>query len=129
MSGKPAATLGSHHTCPMCSGTTPHIGGPIIQGAPNVLINGNPVATIGSVCTCAGGPDTVVTGNPTVLINGKAIACLGDMTAHGGVIVSGSANVIVSSSAPEPPRAVMPIDKIPFPEITFLDRIKAGLVG
>lgn len=69
MAGKPVATVGSNHTCPMCSGTTPHVGGPITQGITGVTINGKPVATIGSICTCAGSPDTIVTGNPFVLIN------------------------------------------------------------
>ena len=123
MAGKPAATVGSNHTCPMCSGTTPHVGGPITQGEPNVLFNGKPVATVGSLCICNGGPDTIVTGNPTVLINGKAIACVGDSSAHGGVIVSGSSNIIIGSKTPEPPTAIMPIKKIPFPKITFTNRV------
>jgi uncharacterized Zn-binding protein involved in type VI secretion len=123
MAGKPAATVGSNHTCPMCSGTTPHVGGPITQGEPNVLFNGKPVATMGSMCTCVGPPDMVVQGNPTVLINGKAVACVGDMTAHGGVIASGEANIIIGSKTPEPPTAIMPIKKIPFPKITLTNRV------
>ncbi|MBL3658285.1 PAAR domain-containing protein [Fulvivirga sp. 2943] len=123
MAGKLAATVGSNHTCAMCTGTTPHVGGPITQGEPNVLFNGKPVATIGSMCTCVGPPDMVVQGNPTVLVNGKPIACVGDMTAHGGVIVSGEANIIVGSSTPASPTAVMPIKKIPFPEITITNRL------
>ncbi|MBU2950778.1 PAAR domain-containing protein [Tamlana agarivorans] len=128
MSGKPAATLGSHHTCPMCSGTTPHVGGPIIKGEVNVLFNGKPVATMGSMCTCNGGPDTVITGNPSVLVNGKPIACLGDSTAHGGVIVTGEPNIMVGSSASKPTEA-MPAEKIPFPKITTVDRIKSVVIG
>ena len=129
MTGKPAATVGDNHTCLMCSGTVPHIGGPITQGSPNVFINDKPVATIGSICTCIGPPDTIVTGNPTVLINGKAIACVGDMTAHGGIIISGSSNVIIGSKTPSAPTAIMPIDKIPFPKITPINRIKTAVVG
>ena len=123
MSGKPAATVGSNHTCPMCSGTIPHIGGPITQGEPNILFNSKPAATMGSICTCVGPPDMVVQGNPTVLLNGKPIACVGDMTAHGGVIVSGEANIMISSKTPEPPTAIMPIKKIPFPKITLTNRV------
>lgn len=123
MAGKPAATVGSNHTCPMCTGTTPHVGGPITQGEPTVLFNGKPVATMGSMCTCVGPPDTIIQGNPTVLIGGKPIACVGDMTAHGGVIVSGSSNIIIGSKTPEPPTAIMPIKKIPFPKITLTNRV------
>lgn len=123
MSGKPAATVGSNHTCPMCSGTTPHVGGPITQGEPTILFNGNPVASVGSLCTCIGPPDMIVQGNPTVLVNGQPIACVGDMTAHGGVIVSGSPNIIIGSNSPKVPTAIMPITKIPFPEITLTNRL------
>lgn len=128
MKGKPAATLGSNHQCPMCNGIVLHIGGPITQGSPNVLINGKPAATIGSICTCIGPPDTVVTGNSTVLINGKPIACVGDMTAHGGIIVSGSSNVIIGSKGSQP-TSVMSIDEIPFPEIKLKDRVGAIVSG
>lgn len=129
MAGKPVATVGSNHTCPMCSGTTPHVGGPITQGITGVTINGKPVATIGSICTCAGSPDTIVTGNPFVLINGVPIACVGDMTAHGGIIISGEAGVTISSVTPDAPKAIMPKELIPFPEIKIIDRIKASVIG
>lgn len=122
MAGKPAATVGSNHTCPMCSGTTPHVGGPITQGEPTVLFNGKPAATMGSMCTCIGPPDTVVQGNPTVLVNGKPIVCVGDMTAHGGVIVSGSSNIIIGSGGSSP-TTIMPIKKIPFPKISFTNKV------
>lgn len=128
MAGKPAATVGSNHTCPMCSGSTPHVGGPIIQGSPNIFINGQSVATLGSICTCNSGPDTIVTGISSVLINGKPIATIGDKTAHGGKVVTGSPNVIISSSS-QTATSVMPIDKIPFPEISISDRLQAASIG
>ncbi len=123
MPGKQAATVGSNHTCPMCSGTTPHVGGPVTHGEPTVLFNGKPVATIGSLCICVGAPDMIVQGNPTVLINGNPIACVGDMTAHGGVIISGSSNIIIGSRTSNPPTEIMPIKRIPFPKITFVNRL------
>ncbi|PID68243.1 MAG: hypothetical protein CR968_02510 [Flavobacteriia bacterium] len=123
MGGKPAVTLGSNHICPMCSGTVPHVGGPVAQGEANVLFNGKPVATMGSMCTCVGPPDMVAQGNPSVLINGKPISTVGDMTAHGGVIVSGEANIIIGSATPEPPSVTPPVQKIPFPKITLTNRI------
>ncbi|MEQ3500671.1 PAAR domain-containing protein [Tenacibaculum sp. SSH1-16] len=118
----PVATVGSMHVCPMCSGTTPHVGGPIAQGETNVLANGKPVATIGSMCTCVGPPDTIAQGFPNILINGKPVACLGDLTAHGGTITAGEANIIVGSATPVP-SVNMPVNKIPFPKITIVDRL------
>lgn len=129
MAGKPIATLGSMHVCPLCSGTVPHVGGPVTgPGAPNVLINGKPVAVMGDMCTCAGPPDTIVQGNPSVLINGVPVACAGDMTAHGGTITIGEANVLISTSKPNP-KVTMPLKQIPFPKITVLDNIGAFIAG
>lgn len=130
MSGKPAATVGSMHICPLCSGTIPHVGGPVVgSGSPDVLINGKPAVTVGDVCTCAGPPDTIVQGNPTVLINGKPIACVGDMTTHGGTITTGEATVIIGSSTPTAPTKIKPIERIPFPKIRVRDKIGAALTG
>ncbi|MDO6676162.1 PAAR domain-containing protein [Tenacibaculum sp. 1_MG-2023] len=129
MSGKPVAVLGSNHQCPMCSGSTPHVGGPITKGESNVLVNGKPVATIGSACTCSGPPDVVVTGAPNILVNGKPVAAVGDMTAHGGVIISGETNVIISSGTITPPKVAASIEHIPFPTITIKDRLGASVTG
>ncbi|MFC5047198.1 PAAR domain-containing protein [Aquimarina hainanensis] len=118
----PVATQGSMHTCPMYSGTTPHVGGPIMQGEPNILVNNKPAATIGSMCACAGPPDTVAQGAPNVFFNGKPAACLGDMTAHGGVISSGEPNVLISSGSATP-SVTMPKNKIPFPKISIMNRL------
>lgn len=126
MTGKPTATVGSNHTCPMCSGTVPHVGGPITQGSPNVFINEKPVARMGDMCACSGPPDTIVQGNLTVLINGVPIATVGSMTAHGGVIISGENNVIIGSNTSEPSTATMPLSEIPFPKIRFIDKIFSG---
>ncbi|ADV50556.1 PAAR repeat-containing protein [Cellulophaga algicola DSM 14237] len=123
MAGKPAATVGSNHTCPMCSGTTPHVGGPITQGSPNVFINGKPAARMGDMCTCVGPPDVIAQGNPTVLINGVPIATVGSMTAHGGIIISGESNVIIGSNTPKPLTVTMPITDIPFPKINIIDKV------
>lgn len=129
MTGKPVATIGSMHVCPMCSGTVPHVGGPIVgPGSPNVLINGKPAAIIGDICTCAAVPDTIVQGNPTVLINGKPVACVGDMTAHGGTITSGEPTVIIGSSTVSDYK-IREIYNIPFTEIRLRDKIGATLRG
>ena len=129
MAGKPIATQGSMHVCPMCSGLVPHVGGPISgPGAPNVLINGKPAALMGDMCVCVGPPDVVAQGNPSVLINGVPVVCQGDMTAHGGVIMSGEPNILISTSASSPV-ATMPIAQIPFPEIRLVDKLGAAMSG
>jgi|GEM_PF-1515535 len=63
----PAARIGDFHTCPQWTGNVPHVGGPVMTGAYNVLICGQPAAR------------------------------LGDRTAHGGVIVVGCPAVLIGS--------------------------------
>ncbi len=96
----PAARLGDLHVCPMATPGTPpvpHVGGPIMgPGAPNVQIGGMPAARVGDVCTCIGPPDAIVTGSPTVMIGGMPAARIGDATIHGGQIVMGCPNVVIS---------------------------------
>jgi uncharacterized Zn-binding protein involved in type VI secretion len=94
---QPAARLGDMHTCPMVTeGGTPHTGGPILTGAPTVLIAGQPAACLGDTCTCAAPqPDSIVKGSATVLIAGRPAARAGDMTAHGGVISAGAPTVLI----------------------------------
>lgn len=129
MPGKPIATLGSMHVCPLCSGTVPHVGGPASgPGAPNVLINGKPAALMGDICVCVGPPDAIAQGEPTVLINGTPVATQGSMTAHGGSIVQGEPTVMVSSATPNA-KATMPLKKIPFPQLKFADWTGAALKG
>lgn len=131
MAGKPVATVGSMHTCPMCSGTIPHVGGSIVgPGSPNVLINGLPVATVGDICTCIGAADTIVQGCPGVLINGKPIAVVGSMTAHGGQVATGIPGVTIESLTEDPViQTIMPRKEIPFPKITVFDKIGAIIAG
>lgn len=84
------------HTCPMVSGTVPHVGGPVLPPcAPMVLIGFLPAARIGDMLTCVGPPDVIATGSSTVIISGMPAARMSDMTAHGGVIVAGCANVLI----------------------------------
>ncbi|HWM85402.1 MAG TPA: PAAR domain-containing protein [Kofleriaceae bacterium] len=83
------------HACPMSDGPKPHVGGPITKGVLTVIIDGQPAATVGSVCTCAGPPDMVAKGSSTVFIGGKPAARVGDQTAHGGAITLGSPTVII----------------------------------
>ncbi len=92
-----AARVGDMHTCPMVTGTVPHVGGPVLPpGCPTVMIGGQPAARVGDMLTCTGPPDTIAAGSSTVMIGGMAAARLGDSTAHGGVIVAGCATVIIN---------------------------------
>ncbi len=84
------------HTCPMVTGTVPHVGGPIAgPGVPTVLIAGIPAAVVGDMAVCVGPPDTIAKGSATVMISGKPAARMGDQTAHGGVIVAGAPTVMI----------------------------------
>ena len=92
----PAARLNDMHTCPMVTGTVPHVGGPISgPGVPTVLIGGMPAAVVGDMCVCTGPPDTISAGSGTVMIGGKPAARMGDQTAHGGIIVLGEFTVLI----------------------------------
>ena len=98
--GKPAARLTDMHTCPMWSGNTPHVGGPIIAPCkPTVLIGGLAAARVTDPAICNGPTDTIVQGSATVRIGGLQAARLGDATAHGGVIVAGHPRVLIGDGA------------------------------
>jgi uncharacterized Zn-binding protein involved in type VI secretion len=91
-----AARVGDMHTCPMVTGTVPHVGGPVLPaGSPTVLIAGQPAARVGDMCTCVGPPDTIAAGSATVMIGGMPAARVGDSTAHGGSIVLGCPTVMI----------------------------------
>lgn len=91
-----AARSGDMHTCPMVTGTVPHVGGPVMPpGCPTVIIGGMPAARVGDMATCSGPPDTIAKGSATVTIGGAPAARQGDTTAHGGAIVAGCPTVII----------------------------------
>ncbi|HYQ56740.1 MAG TPA: PAAR domain-containing protein [Draconibacterium sp.] len=90
----PAARINDMHTCPMVTGTVPHVGGPVIgPGDATVMIGGMPAAVVGDMATCSGPPDTIAAGSTTVMIGGKPAARMGDLTAHGGTIIIGCPTV------------------------------------
>jgi len=108
----PAARITDMHTCPLVSpGPVPHVGGPVITGEPTVIVAGMPQARISDKCTCAGPPDVIVKGSPTVIVGGMPAARMGDMTAHGGVIVTGAPNVLIGEAGAggAPPVVLSPI--------------------
>lgn len=127
---KEIVTIEMDHVCPMVSGTTPHIGGPIIgPGSSAILIDGKPIALLGDTCVCYGGPpDTIVEGYPSILVDGVPIVVQGCMTAHGGTIPAGVPGITVSSATPLEP-LTMHFNKIPFPEIRKVDRMGAAASG
>ena len=91
-----AARITDMHTCPMVTGTVPHVGGPILPpGEATVLIGGLPAAKVGDSLVCTGPPDTIISGSGTVLIGGMPAARVGDSTAHGGAITLGCQTVII----------------------------------
>ncbi|WDE08523.1 PAAR domain-containing protein [Thalassomonas viridans] len=98
----PAATVTHMHLCPKVTGNVPHIGGPIVNGSPNVLIGNLPAARIGDTLVCVGPPDKITQGSTGVFINGKGAARLGDGTAHGGKITEGNPTVLIGDSASVP---------------------------
>jgi uncharacterized Zn-binding protein involved in type VI secretion len=79
----------------MVTGVVPHVGGPILAGAPTVLIGNLPAARVGDMATCVGPPDTITQGSASVLIGGMPAARMGDATAHGGIIVVGCPTVLI----------------------------------
>ena len=93
--GAPAARIGDAHLCPLVEGLTPHVGGPIVTGASRTLVGGAPAARFGDQLVCAGPPDVIASASASVIIEGRAAARLGDRTVHGGVIVTGAADVLI----------------------------------
>ena len=92
----PAARLSDMHTCPMVTGTVPHVGGPVLPpGCPTVLIGGLPAARATDLATCVGPPDVIAKGSAAVLVGSLPAARLGDTTAHGGAIVAGCPTVLI----------------------------------
>ncbi len=94
----PAARIGDMHVCPMVTPglpPIPHVGGPVLMGAPTVLIGGVPAARVGDMATCVGPPDTIAMGSTTVMICNVPAARMGDSTAHGGTIILGLPTVMI----------------------------------
>lgn len=89
------------HNCPMVTPGTgaPHVGGLIIgAGCATVLIEGQPAATVGDVCSCIGAQDKIIGGSSRVFIGGKPAARMGDPCAHGGKVAGGCGSVLIGGS-------------------------------
>lgn len=67
--GMPAwRALSDQHTCPLVTGTAPHVGGVVAVGSPTVLINNLPAARQGDTIVESGPPNAIVMGYATVQI-------------------------------------------------------------
>lgn len=67
----PAARVTDLHVCPAVTVLVPHVGGPIVTGAPTILINFLPAARVMSLCVCVGPPSMVTKGaQKTILGDG-----------------------------------------------------------
>ncbi len=94
----PASRITDMHLCPMVTPGVPpipHIGGPIISGAPTVITGFLPQARVSDQCVCVGPPDIIVKGSMTVIVTYLPAARIGDMTAHGGAIILGFPTVMI----------------------------------
>lgn len=81
-----AARAGDLHKCPLPGhGVTP-----IVTSSGNTTINGMGAARVGDTCGCGA---VIVAGFPSIMINGRPMAHLGSPTSHGGMLVSGSPDV------------------------------------
>ncbi|WP_024675025.1 polymorphic toxin type 44 domain-containing protein [Pseudomonas syringae] len=82
----PSARQGDMHLCPLPG----HGSTPIVTASSDTLINGMSAARVGDLCACGA---LIVTGFPAIIINGRPMAHLGSPTSHGGTIISGSLDV------------------------------------
>ena len=109
MSGKPAARLGDPTACPK----TGHGNNPIVSGSSDVLFDSLPAARLGDATSCGSALSGNLI--PNVLINGKPAATLGSVGVHGDVIVGGSGSVIIGNThtpAPFSPPKPMVNDQV-----------------
>ncbi len=82
----PSARLGDKHVCPMPGhGTTP-----IVSASDDVNIDFMGAARVGDTCACGA---VITSGFPSILVNGRPMAHLGSPTSHGGTIITGSDDV------------------------------------
>lgn len=92
MSGKPAARATDPTACPVPG----HGNNPISAGSPDVLFDGLPAARQGDPTACGSAlADAVI---PNVLINGMPATTIGTVGSHGNVVIGGSGTVIIGNT-------------------------------
>lgn len=96
MAGKPGAKIGDSETGHGCFPPVP-----LISGSNNVMTNKKPAARVGDsfaphCCPKSGcHAPKAARGSSKVIINGRPAARLGDNDSCGGVIMTGSPNVLI----------------------------------
>lgn len=84
------------HQCPQYHGDTPHVGGPVLRGSTNVLIEGLPAARQGDPLQCNAPVLPRITGGSSiVMINHQPAARVGDRTNHQSLLQVGSKKVFI----------------------------------
>lgn len=91
---RPACRVGDFHVCPGVV-PAPHVGGPLLDGYPTVIVENRLAGRLGSHAMCSCALDMVMEGAATVLMGGLPAAAIGFATAHGGRTVVGSGTVFV----------------------------------
>ncbi len=93
---KGIARVGDFHQCPKQTlALQAHVGGPILKGSPNVIINGRSAARVGDPLYCEYETDQISEGVKRVLVNNHRLALQHHQTAHSGTITVGSVDVVV----------------------------------
>lgn len=82
-----SARLGDTHVCPIPG----HGTSPITSSSLDTLINSLGAARVGDIAGCGA---IITSGFPSIIINGRPLAYLGSPTDHGGTIFTGSADVL-----------------------------------
>ncbi len=89
MSGKPAARVSDPTDCPVPG----HGTNPISAGSPDVLFDNLPAARQGDPTSCGSSLASAVI--PNVLINGKPATTIGTVGSHGNAVIAGSGTVLI----------------------------------
>ncbi|MFI8744373.1 PAAR domain-containing protein [Pseudomonas sp. NPDC077186] len=92
MSGKPAARVSDPTACPVPG----HGTNPIVSGSPDVLFDGLSAARQTDSTACGSALAGNVISN--VLINGLPATTIGTVGNHGNVVIAGSGTVIIGNS-------------------------------
>ena len=90
-----AVRLGDLH---LCADDGPHNEATmtVVNGSPNITINGLPAARVGDVVSCRlSGTSAIAEGSSKVFFNGQAAARIGDKTSNSGSLMEGSSNVMI----------------------------------
>jgi uncharacterized Zn-binding protein involved in type VI secretion len=92
MSGKPAARVTDPTACPLPG----HGTNPITSGSPDVFFDGLAAARQTDTTACGSALSSNVV--PNVLVNGLPAVTIGSVGNHGNVVVGGSGTIIIGMS-------------------------------